>query len=141
MPAVRRPKIVSVPIIFEDGLVINVTFDRNRLTMDWADSVQNEDTEMAQSLAAVISAWDVTNDDGTPLEISAKAIGSNFDVWDLRDLTEQIGKAARPSSEEGNDLGNISSSPSTTSFKQPENLPNGQQPSTLPIASESPLPR
>jgi hypothetical protein len=145
MPSIQRltrPKPTSVVIDLGDGDAVNVSFDANKITPAWVNQTQREDVmAVARALADVVLEWDVVADEqGTPYLPTIENIAALSYPAETK-IAMKLIEASSPSSAEGNDLGTTSSSLNTNSSSAQENPLNGQQSSTLPVASESPLPR
>jgi hypothetical protein len=140
MPKVRREKRVQVPLEFADGLVVNVTIDKNRTTSAWLNSLEEGagDKEACDWMAAVIIGWDVEDENG-PLPITGEAIYENFDQEDLQVFLRDIRAALVPSRAEKNESSQPSSEkPSTLDSEVPSTSPNGSETSELQPVSASP---
>ena len=132
---------VSVCFGYE-GETVTVTFDRNRMTQNWARSIKQTIDEgdiqgSAQALFEILIDWDVVDDQDNPLPVSVEILGS-LPLAALGALDEAIGEAAVPASEEGNASPAISPAQPPGSTRPQEILRNGQQPSTLPEPSAFP---
>jgi hypothetical protein len=144
LSSLTRPKLVEKVIHIGDGDQVTIMFDRNRITPAWVASAQTDESEsdpftVPKALAQVIHSWDVTDDDGHPIEPSAETLGL-FSVPAQGALLDQILSAAFPSSEEGNGSSNTSSTAATDSTSLPVSLQNGPAPLPSPTLSASPSP-
>jgi len=59
----KRPRPATFVMEWEDE-ELTVTYDRNRMTPDWFDSIIQ--TPLRDLLAQIITSWDMLGDDGTP---------------------------------------------------------------------------
>lgn len=124
---------------------VTIVFDRSKLNLRRDAAMQRAVNEgdvegMVTSLAEVLTGWDVVDEAGQPVALSAEIL-LDLPARALENLIKGIGEVATPSSEEGNGLGSTSSTPSVDSSSMPASLPNGQSPSPLPTPSESLLPK
>lgn len=144
MPAlgqITKPKPVSTPIDFGDGVIVQLIYDRNRVTSAWLDRARGRDVahdtlSIAKALAEVILEWDVTTDDGQPYPPTVENLAV-FSIPDLSQILAEVVKFAQPSSAEGNASSAPSSTPPSGSISQAETPPNGQAASPLLSASAS----
>lgn len=133
----NRQKPITAPIDLGDGDVIEVVFDRNKMTSEWDERVRSE-SGFKNGLAEVLLSWDVV-ENGQPLPPTAENIG-RLSIPAQGALYQEIIQAAVPSRAEGNASATTSSTPSTDSSSRPENLQNGPAPLPSPTPSASPSP-
>lgn len=141
LSSITRPDPVAITVLF-GGETVNVTFDRNAMTQRWMKQLQqgikNEDVETAaKSLADLITDWDITNDDGTPLPTTADTL-AGLPLPFLHAIDEAIGEAGTISSAEGNASSPSAPNPSSDSTPSEMSSPNGSDSSTSPTPSASP---
>jgi hypothetical protein len=145
MPALShltRAKPTTATIDLGEGDAVTLTFDANKVTPRWMDEamqrVQDQDMlSLCKALGEVLSAWDVVDDAGAPVEIGPALSALSFPV--VNSLFECVCRSAAPTSEEGNGSATISSTPQSDSSSTPASPQNGPSPSTLPAPSASPL--
>lgn len=67
-----RSKRKDLSIDFGDGDVLELTYDPNFLTPNAEDELRDSKTsaELAKFLEGMLLDWDLTNEDGTPFDIS-----------------------------------------------------------------------
>jgi hypothetical protein len=139
---IARVKPTPAPVDLGEGDVINVVFDRNRITEAWLDQamLRDEALSIADSVAKVIISWDITEDDGSPFPPTKENLGEVLSLDALRSFFVTLREAAYPPRAEGNALSQPSSSPSTD-FTPPAPTPqNSTAPSVSPAVSASPSP-
>jgi hypothetical protein len=146
MPAtpnqVQRQKIVSHTVDFGDGVTVDFSFDRNKITDAWFDRWGQLEKERSSGALNVVLhdlllGWDMVNDDGSPYPLTPENLRI-FSIPDKGLIVEELMRAAVPQRAEGEGSSAISSTPSTPSMEQPASHPNGPQPSLSPAPSESP---
>lgn len=142
---------VSISFEYEQE-TLTVVFDRNKITGSWANGVQRAiasgavGNEIYAATADLLISWDVVDDNDNTLPPSAEIL-SQLPIAAFEMLSEAIGKASTPSSEEGNGSSADSSprqpEPSTASMTPPPASPsaslNGPQPSQSQTPLASPL--
>lgn len=149
LSALTKQLPVSVTFAYEDES-LTVIFDRNKITQNWARKVrqaietESVDEAIYAATLEILIEWDVVDDEGNAIPPSLEIL-SQLPVAAFQRLSEAIGNASVPSSEEGE----ASSAPSLVSPQAastpstklpPENLqtpPNGDAPSPLPELSTS----
>ena len=140
----NRPVDVKTALIVLRGAeVFTLTFDASKVTRYWAANADSHEGVLGfyDALLEVVTGWDVTNDDGTPYELTVDnmaALRLSFD--DELHIIKQIVQAAQPSSEEGNASSDTSSTPEPVSMPPQASHPNGQEPSPSQTPSTSPSP-
>ena len=139
-----RAKPVDATIDLGDGDVINLAFDRNKVTPAWVQLAQKRDEEqdtlsLPKALEDVILSWNVTNDDGSSFEPTADNIAV-LSYPAQSDLLRRIMEQAVPSRVEGNASPVPSSTPSTTSMAPEPTPQNGLVTLPSPELSASPSP-
>jgi hypothetical protein len=137
-----RAKPTTATIDLGDGDTVSLTFDANRVTPRWMDEAMQRVTDqdmlsLCKALSEVLSAWDVVDDNGSPVPIEPALKDLSFPV--VNSLFEAVCKSAAPSSEEGNGSATTSSTPPNVSSSMPASPQNGPSPSTLPAPSASQL--
>lgn len=136
-----RPKPVAASIDLGDGDVVNVIFDRNKVTPRWIEEsqqrVENSEAQAtSQMLADVILEWDVTEDDDSPYAITPDNIMRlSLGVQAL--LFRHIFRSAMPADAEGKALSGPPSMLSSGSTAPAAGSPNGQEISPSPAVSAS----
>jgi hypothetical protein len=148
LSALTKQLPVSVTFAYEDES-LTVVFDRNKITQNWArkvrQAIETESVDEAVYAATleILIDWDVVDDEGNKIPPSMEIL-SQLPLAAFGRLSEAIGNASVPSSEEGNGSSEPSSvSPpdqSTASTPpQPVSPPtpqNGDAPSPSPQPSE-----
>lgn len=140
LSSLTRPKPVDVTIDLGDGDSVTVTFDRNRVTPAWVNSMQKNAEEdalvLSNGLARIILAWDVT-DEGQPFPPTGENLGA-LSYGAQKALLEQIMGASVPGSAEGKASSVPSSTAPSVSMEPPPTSQNGPVTSPLPVPSASP---
>ncbi len=139
-----RAKPVDATIDLGDGDVINLSFDRNKVTPAWVALAQKRDEEqdtlsLPKALEDVIVSWDVTNDDGSPFPPTAVNVAV-LSYPAQSDLLRRIMEQAVPSRVEGNASPVPSSIPLSDSTVPQPISPNGPVTLPSPELSASPSP-
>jgi len=148
LSALTKQLPVSVTFAYEDES-LTVVFDRNKITQNWArrirQAIETESVDEAVFAATleILIDWDVVDDDGNKIPPSMEIL-SQLPIAAFERLSEAIGNASVPSSEEGNG----SSEPSSVSLPgqstdstqpqpvNPQTPLNGDEPSPLQTPSE-----
>ena len=144
-PSVVKPLFV-VAVVEWQGEVINVEFDRNRVTLNWVARVQaaldgGDANEFSRAAAEVIHGWDLLDADGvTPYPPTVENIGE-LPASLLGELFASIQEAGAPGAAEGNASANTSSSPTEDSNNAQAIHRNGGLHSPSPTPSASALTR
>lgn len=143
----RVPIPTELSLDLGNGSSLNVVFDRNAVTTDWARLLelaasQGDVMAAADGLAAVILSWDLVEDDGTPIAPTALELAL-LSMTTLDRLGDQLVEMASPGAAEGN--ASSTSSPAITaavgsSGQDSQSFPNGSASSPSPTVSASPLP-
>lgn len=134
----RPPEIIDVPIELRGQQAMTLKVDKSKVSRRWANSA---DEDFYKALTEVVSAWDLTNDDDTPYELSPENwLALGFALDDELALIEQIVSASVPSRAEGNVSSEPSSTPSTDSMPLVETSQNSgaTSPSQTASAFQSP---
>lgn len=136
-----RPKLAHA-VVDVDGEIVNVTFDRNKVTLAWAKEAQRAESEgdadaIAQSLSDLIHGWDLTNDDGSPHPPTAANLAA-LPVELLKLVGDEIQNASVPSRAEGNGSSVPPSTPPLDSEALAQTAQNGAVTSPSPTGSAAP---
>lgn len=139
-----RVKPVTVPVDLGDGDVVSLVFNRNAITPAWMEAAGERDAaddnlSLPKMIADVIVSWDITDDEGGDYPPT----GENIAVLSFpsqQALLRRILESAVPGSEEKNATGSTSSTPTPSSSSELASRQNGQEPSSSPSSSASPLP-
>ena len=142
---IRRPKPTTAVIDLGDGDVLNIVFDRNKITPAWIDEADtaakvNKDIyAVSAALALVIESWDLYEDDGVTLVPTTREEIGSLSFAAISAVMESMIEASAPSRAEGNALSEPHSIPPTDSTEQAPMPQNGQGtlPSPAPLASQS----
>jgi hypothetical protein len=134
-----RPKLIDVAAEVE-GEMVNVKFDRNKVTLNWIAEYQAvadgiDIRKLAQLIASTIHSWDIT-DGGRPYPTTVEnlcALPGEI-LWAV---SEAMQNSSVPASEEGNGSENTSSSVIEDSSLTLGNPQNGPQLSTSETSSAS----
>ena len=141
---VRAPILERLTVDVGNGSSLNVTFDKLAVTTEWArrldDAASSGDVmAAAEGLAQVITVWDLTEDDGTPVAPTASELAL-LSLGTLDSLGTQLVDAAKPGAAEKNVL-SASSAGSTAAAGVSEQVlpifPDGVATSPSPESSAS----
>jgi len=137
----QPPRLVTVPVTLRGVQAMTIVIDANKVTRRWAKEADGggDAYGLYAGLCEVIESWDVTNDDGTPFDVTVENLASlDLTIADDAAIVTQIVEGSVPSDAEGKASAHTSATPNTGYTKSPASLPNGQPTLPSPNVSESP---
>lgn len=137
---ITRVKPATATVDLGDGDVLNVEFDRNKVTPAWTktliDMGSSDPLAIPKTLAEAIIGWDVTSD-GQPFPPTADNIAVlSFDAQQA--LMVALQEASVPKEQEGKVSPAPTNTPPSTSTPQPQKSRNGQETSSSLVPSAFP---